>query len=196
MGTDKYLTFIESLRLRSVKKNLDMAGVGVRALSKLPSLSSGSIGRVASKATKTPGLLCLPQKCFYPSTIQLQRYSTQEEIEEERQKQISWFQWLKQPLEPEKKPEVDLQKEQEEKIEIEEFLSRVHACYFKKPPEEPGIEFFIEGFHLCMKYDKWRGVETLWRMSQKHGFAFEDQLIDEIEDYLLRVRERQWHEEI
>lgn len=137
----------------------------------------------------------LPQP-FYPVSRETQRFVSKEVFEEERKKQISWIQYLLGYSKEETGPtEEELKKKEIQAQEEAEFLNRVQACYYKKPPEEPGYEFFVEGFNLLMKYDNWQGVEALWSLAQSQGHEFDDDLLDKIEDYLLEVRERKWFED-
>jgi len=78
--------------------------------------------------------------------------------------------------------------------EKQELLLRVQACYYKKPPQEPGIELFEEAFNLLIKHDDSTNVEALWRLGEMQGHEFDDDLIDKIEDYLMEVQERKWYE--
>jgi len=128
---------------------------------------------------------------FRPSLVASvqKRYAsevTEDLLKEEEAKQ-SWFDWLF-PSKPEK---VVTEQEKQERAEL---LERIQAVYYAKPPSEPGKEFFEESFHLLMKYDDWRSVEAVWRMSEAQKIEFDDDLLDKIEDFMLEWRERKWFE--
>jgi len=117
------------------------------------------------------------------------RYASEvtEEILKEEEAKQSWFEWLF-PSTP-----VKIVSDQE-KLERAELLERIQAVYYAKPPSEPGKEFFEEAFHLLMKYDDWRAVDAVWRMSEAQKIEFDDDLLDKIEDFMLEWRERKWFE--
>jgi len=106
---------------------------------------------------------------------------------EEEQKQISWLEWLF----GQEETETQL-RTAEEDAERRDLLQRIHACYYAKPPHEPGKELFIEAFHLLIKYDDLRGVENAWGLLEEAGHELDDDMIDKIEDYLIEARARQW----
>ncbi|XP_057313307.1 uncharacterized protein LOC130654706 isoform X2 [Hydractinia symbiolongicarpus] len=129
-----------------------------------------------------------------PHSITFSRNISQKELEIEEAKQMSWFNWLLERFNTIVDPPEKVQTE-DELQERQELLNRIQACYYTKPPGEPGKEFFIEAFHLLIKYDDWRAVEALWRFSEMNGHEFDDDLLDKIEDYLLDARKRRWYED-
>merc|ERR1712176_261166 len=114
------------------------------------------------------------------------RLLTTEDVIREESKQ-SWFDWFFRS----KPDKVITDTEKQERAEL---LERVQACYYTKPPAEPGIEHFEEAFNLLIKYDDWRSVEALWRLAEAQHLEFDDDLLDKIEDYLLESRDRRWFE--
>merc|ERR1712113_448098 len=110
-----------------------------------------------------------------------------EDLLREAESKQSWFDWFF-PSEPEKVVS------EQEKQDRAELLERIQACYYAKPPTEPGIEHFEEAFNLLMKYDDWRSVEALWRLSEAQQLEFDGDLLDKIEDFLLEWRQRRWFE--
>jgi len=163
---------------------------------RLPSFGYAFTPRFTTAVSPT----LLENSCFSPLVsnplqgVTVSRSISQKVLEEEEAKQITWIDWLLEPLTKSINPPEKVISE-DEINERQELLTRIQSCYYKKPPEEPGKELFIEAFHMLMKYDDWKSVEALWRLGEMQKHEFEDELIDKIEDYLLDVRQRRWFEE-
>jgi len=83
----------------------------------------------------------------------------------------------------------------EQIAEREAFWWKIRGLAYLKPPQEPGVDLYIEGFELFIKYDDKIAVEALMSMVEKENFVLGDKAEDLIEDYLLKVSKRGLYED-
>ncbi|XP_047146630.1 uncharacterized protein LOC101239600 isoform X1 [Hydra vulgaris] len=120
-----------------------------------------------------------------PATLSRLEHSYQ--VGEEGPKPKNWFMKVLDTITFQE--EEKIVSEEEMKVR-KELLEKIQACYYKKPPEVPGIKLYNETFEMLMKYNDWRGVEQLLELAEREGVHLEDEMMDKLDDYLLNVKEK------